>query len=127
MKIMMKINKYRGLILFGIIALIAGAGYVYANPIILYQSAKFPGTATTTRATLTPGTGTTTTLVFDSYQRVQGTTGGDATLPLEAHLAVQMFASSTNSSVDYRFEYSQDNQDWYSENEILSLNATNTA
>lgn len=128
---MIQITKNKYNLVFTLSAAVAatlllGAVYVYANPIILQQSAKFPGTATTTRATLTPGTGTTTSNTFNAYQRVQGTAGGDNTIPKEAHLAVQFTASSTNSTLAYRFEYSQDNRDWYAESDVITLNATST-
>lgn len=120
-------NKLVFLSVFATVLVVFSVGvYVYANPTILQQSAKFPTTSTTTPRTITPGTGTTTSLTFDAYQRVQGIVGGDNTLPKETHLAIQLYASSTQTAVDYRFEYSQDNRDWYGQTDILILNATST-
>lgn len=87
----------------------------HANPLRSVPAAS-TADATTTIPFMTPGTGTTTTAVFDSFAN------GANAYPDRAALLTQFTASSTSSILGIRLEYSQDNIDWYSDN--LNSNAT---
>lgn len=90
----------------------------HANP-LRYVAPASTAEATTTVALMTPGTATTTTAVFDSFA------AGANAYPDRAALLTQFTASSTNSILGIRLEYSQDNIDWYADN--LNENATTSA
>jgi len=74
-------------------------------------------TATTTVASIAPGTAT-TTLVFDSFANGQQFAGDFATLLL------QSTGSSTAAVVNVNFQYSQDNVDWYYYNPLFGTATT---
>ncbi len=93
-----------------IIGLLVGgaAGYAMftgANPAQFIKGTA-TGSATTTVAYQTQGTGTTTPSL-DSY------TNGRTTALNNAQLLVQWVGSSTASTLDIRIECSDDNIDWY--------------
>lgn len=96
------------------------AGVAYANPGIFLARSK-TATATTTVEYMTPGTGT-TTLSMDAF------TLGDNYALDEVALGIQYHASSSvASALTWRFEYSNDNEDWYPENAFdVSNNASST-
>jgi len=82
-------------------------GTVSANP-SYFQRQKTSDTATTTLAHLTGGTAT-TTLTFD--------TGASASTAVdEAVLLINLTASSTNTTLNWEYEYSQDGATWYKDN-----------
>lgn len=111
--------------------LFAFAAVAHANP--FYTGTKAASaTATTTVSFLTPGTGTTTTPIYDSYE-VNGTNqtnGGNATLPNTVAILLDGVASSTASTLNIACEYSDNynastgNGDWY-QNEIIAATSTN--
>lgn len=107
--------------------LLGFATIALANPFYTGSKAK-SAAATSTQSFLTPGAGTTTSPLYDSYE-VNGTNEtnqGNITLPNSVAILLQGNASSTTSVLNMNCEYSDDNIDWY-QNEILSSTTTNPA
>jgi len=105
-----------GAIVFGF------SGEASANPLQFNAGAK-TATATTTLTYMTPGTATSTTLVYDSYE-IDGknqTNQYNTWVPDKAHLLLQVNASSTASVFRVDLEYSNGTNcqttpsacDWY--------------
>lgn len=82
----------------------------YANPTFFANGVTTGNAASTSPAHMTPGTGTSTTPVYDSYGQ---TFGGTPYKTEFAGLLVQLSASSTNTVLNMAVEYSQDRIDWY--------------
>jgi ABC-type phosphate transport system substrate-binding protein len=81
------------------------------------------GIATTTppfNSFLKYGVSTTTTVVLDSYA------AGTQSALDSASIAIQLMSSTTPPTLKWRYEYSQDAIDWYSEDVELNTNATTT-
>lgn len=87
-----------------------------ANP-SFFGIQSMTATATTTVASIAPGTAT-TTLTFDSFSSGQQYAGDSVTLLL------QSTGSSTAAVVNVNFQYSQDNVDWYNLNPLLGTATT---
>lgn len=111
----MKNNKLILIILAGIAVgffAIGATYYVYANP-GYYAPVKKLASATTSLESMTPGTAT-TTLTYDTWQDPNNTLIIQNETQNTLSLAVQFSASSTALSVlNWHFEYSDDNKDWY--------------
>ena len=110
------------------IGLIIGGYTVYAAPSQFGCAAK-TSTGTTTPSFITPGNAT-TTLLYDT-QQISGTNQTGCSYQIanwktdSASLLIQFHASSSPASVlKYRFLFSDDGQDYYSENEVSNINAT---
>src|SRR4051812_48178680 len=93
------------------VALLAPAGVAFANPSSFANGVTTGSAASTSPAYMTPGTGTSTTPVFDAY--AQTVAGGQTSKADYAGLLMQFSASSTVSKLIGNVEYSQDNVDWY--------------
>lgn len=107
-----------------IVIALASVGIAKANPFYTGTKAS-SATATTTVSFLTPGTGTTTTPIYDSYE-VNGTNqknSGNVTLPDTVAVLLQGAASSTASTLTIACEFSDDGVDWY-QNEIFPASST---
>jgi ABC-type maltose transport system permease subunit len=120
----LSISKTHGLILSIIVlVVVAFASIAYANP--FYNGPRAASaTATTTVTYMTPGTAT-TTVVYDSYEKI-GTNqkvGGDTTLPNFVAVAVQGVSSSSISVLNIACEYSSDNLDWY-QNDLFAATSS---
>lgn len=95
----------------------SGVNSVGANPLLFYsQPVNF---ASTSVIYMSPGTATTTNVIDSS--RV-----GPGYAIDSASLLIEFIASSTASTLKWKFEFSQDGIDWYSDNQELSTNATTT-
>jgi len=82
----------------------------FANPSSFATGVTTNNAASTSPAYMTPGTGTSTTPVYDAYAQ----TNAGATYKADiAGLLVQFTASSTNSVLNISVEYSQDGVDYY--------------
>lgn len=99
------------------------AGFAYANPSYFAAGVSTNNAATTTPAFMTPGTGTSTTPVYDSYALTVN--GGVQTKTEFAGVLVNFCGSSTAAVLKVAVEYSQDNVDWY-RNYVLSPNQIGT-
>lgn len=83
--------------------------------------------ATTTGTVLASGTAT-STIVYDSYG-INGTgqtPGQKADATDSATLLIQLTATSTNTILTWRYEYSDNAQDWYADNLYVSNSASST-
>jgi hypothetical protein len=83
----------------------------HANPSIFANGVTTGSAASTSPAFMTPGTGTSTTPVYDA--QLQTFSGGFTSKTDAAGLLIQFTASSTNSVLSAAVEYSQDGVDWY--------------
>lgn len=104
-----------------------GVQNVKASPSQFTSVAK-TANATSTVNYILPGLAT-TTLVYDSreFNGTNQTGGANGFNADSASLLVQFHASSSpNSTLKYRFLFSDDGVDYYSENEVLNINATTT-
>ncbi len=97
-------------IVAAILTLFWGTGTAFANP-SGFANATSTAVATTTLKYMTPGTGTSTTPVYDAY--AQTFAGGSTSKADAAGLLVQFTASSSVSVLSANVEYSQDGIDWY--------------
>ena len=94
------------------IAVLFGAVAALANPSFFAKTYKMVA-ATSTITYMTPGTAT-TTLTFDAYLIDQSGTSQNPTALDGLSLAIQFHASSAPiTNLRWRYQYSQDNQDWY--------------
>lgn len=120
-----------------ICAVIVGAQYAYANPHFFGTSATL-GTATTTIAWQTPGTATSTTLVYDAFEQagLNQTDSGNTNLPDYAIMLWQVNASSTTSVFTAKLEFAEDTPgtncktaptacDWYGDKVSVTATTTN--
>lgn len=119
-------NKKYILLGIMIVVIVATASMVQANPKFFANRVQ-TATATTTIEYMTPGTAT-TTLTFDTSLINQADTGVRNTNTLTSlTLATQFTASSTVASVlKWRYEYSNDNEDWYPESMLEGFISTTT-
>ena len=92
------------------LTMFGAAGTALANP-SYFANGTSTAAATTTKAFMTPGTGTSTTPVYDAY--AQTFSGGITSKSDKAGLLVQFTGSSTASILGAAVEYSQDGIDWY--------------
>ena len=116
-------KKYIGFI--AIIAVFAIALMARANPQFFVKTAP-TATATSTISYMTGGTAT-TTLTFDAYLVDQSKTDQNPIALDGLALAIQFHASSAPlTTLKWRYQYSQDNKDWYYENADLNINASTT-
>lgn len=102
----------------------ASFGIAHANP--FYTGTKaLSATATTTVSFLTPGTGTTTSPIYDSYEQngTNQSNSGNLTIPDTVAVLLQGSASSTASTLTVACEFSDNNVDWY-QNEIFPASST---
>lgn len=112
-----------------LIAIIIGVGFgigavVYANQSFFVNKFTSSGTTdTTTINYMTPGTGT-TTITYDTYLSVQGGIPNNLSAAATLALGIQFHASSSNSILAWRYEYSTDNIDWYSDDAQIAGSAT---
>ncbi len=93
----------------------ASAGIVYGTA--GYFAPQAGSVATTTPSLMTAGTAT-TTIVYDSYALL-GTNqfpGQKQDYTDSSTLLIQFSASSTTSTLGWKYEYSQDGIDWYADN-----------
>lgn len=86
-------------------------GFAYANPSYFANGVTTNSSATTSPAFMTPGTGTSTTPVYDSY--TQTTNGGVTSKADSAGMLTVFCGSSTLAVLNIAVEYSQDNIDWF--------------
>ena len=117
------LNYFMGIIAgIGVLAIALTA---LANPSFFVKTAP-TATATSTISYMTAGTAT-TTLTLDSYLIDQSKTDQNPTALDGLALAIQFHASSAPiTTLKWRYQYSQDNQDWYYENTDLNINASTT-
>lgn len=107
------------------VAIFAVALIAHANPTFWASSAS-TATATTSVAYITKGAATTTTPVYDSYS-VNGTNQTNTNNNQSAESAVMLLrltASSSATTLNISFEYSQDKVDWYQDNLQVQQNGT---
>lgn len=83
----------------------------HANQSFFASGVTTHGAASTSPAYMTPGTGTSTTPVYDAYAQTCG--GGRTSKADQAGLLVQFNGSSTSAVLSLAVEYSQDGVDWY--------------
>lgn len=128
---MKKYIKQISIVAILIIVLVAGYVLLPSNDVIaaktvfnvkpfLTVGTTTPITSNGTFAHLKGGFSTTTTPILDSY--ASGTYGALDS----ATLLVQLTATSTPPTLKWRYEYSQDAVDWYSEDIELTTNASTT-
>ena len=86
-----------------------------ANPSVFQVTQT--AVATTTVTYMSAGTAT-TTITHDSLQNRFATDG--------AALMIQLKASSTATTLKWKYEFSQDGIDWFQDNQELTTNATTT-
>lgn len=114
-------KTFAGLITLAAILLASlffGVTKVDANP-SYFSNSQSNTTATSSPFFLTVGTNATTTLAYD--------TGASISQVLNSAVLLQQFiGSSTSAVLTDRFEYSQNGQDWYSDNLIGSQAITGT-
>jgi len=108
------------------ISIVGFSSFVYANP-SYFVPTYATATATTSPAYMTPGTAT-TTLTFDAYDidQTDESRGFNPTVLGGLSLAVQYTGSSTDSKLNWQYEFSDDGIDWYWENIETNTNATTT-
>lgn len=104
-------------------AILLTTGIAFATPLFTGQRAS-SATATTSVVYMTPGTAT-TTVVYDSYERVgtNQTNTSNLVIPNTVAVAVQGVSSSSVSVLNIACEYSYDNIDWY-QNDIYPATTT---
>src|SRR4051794_9771622 len=95
----------------GMLLALAVAMTAHANPSYYTGVVTTNNAATSSPAFMTPGTGTTTTPVYDAYATT--TAGGLQTKADSAGMLVQFCGSSTSAVLNNAVEYSQDGVDWY--------------
>jgi hypothetical protein len=106
-----------GLAILGVLIIVPY--FVTANQSI-FQPKIATSSATTSPNYMTTGTAT-TTLSMDAHSF------GESSKIDNASLLVQFHASSSlASTLNFRFQFSDDNINWYDENEVLNSNATTT-
>lgn len=111
-------KKLKYILPLAIFVFLGLAGVAFANPLFFASSAS-TSTATTTPVYLAQATAiaTTTGPVYDSYE-VNGVVQQNQSVvnaPNTVSLAIQFTGSSTASVLGWRYEYSQDAVDWYSD------------
>ncbi len=92
------------------VVLFGGAETAHANP-STFAIGTSTSAATSSPSYMTPGTGTTTSPVFDAYAQTMN--GGLTTKADYAGLLEQFTGSSTAAVLKRTVEYSQDGIDWY--------------
>lgn len=111
--------------IFSIGAVIAGVLYfgptftAVANPSQFLTAST--ASATTTLSYLTPGTGT-TTLVMDTQS--DGVNPADSLSLLIQYNASSSIGNNNTKVINWNYAYSQDNVNYYDENEFTNINAT---
>src|SRR5215207_850826 len=118
-----RMKRYLSTAVLSVIALFAVAGTAQANP-SYFGVGTTTSAATSSPAFMTPGTGTSTTPVFDSY--AQTLNGGVTSKADVVGLLVQLTGSSTATILNATVEYSQDGIDWY-RNFVIDPNQTGTS
>src|SRR5215207_7495848 len=98
-------------------------GTALANP-SSFATGTSTAAATTTLKYMTPGTGTSTTPVYDAY--AQTFSGGMTSMADRAGLLVQFTSSSSVTVLNANVEYSQDGIDWY-RNYVVDPNQIGTS
>ncbi len=102
-------KKYTIITIALVLAVLVSVGTVKANPSYFPPPAA-TATATTTAAYIaTPGTAT-STITYDSYYV---NTLGNYTKTDSAAVLIQYQSSTTNTTLGWQYEYSQDGSDWY--------------
>jgi len=114
--------------LIGLVLLVVGAT-VYANP-KFFLSRTATAVATTTVSYMTPGTST-TTLTYDTWSNPDNSTIIRNERLAQLSLGVQIHASSTvdnatSTRLQWHYEYSNDNVDWYPESVFSHTNNATT-
>lgn len=105
-----------GLVVVVGVIFISNNGIAHANP-GFFGIQVSTAVATSTLKQIIPGTAT-STLVFDSYG------SGQQYVPDSLALLLQATASSTSSTVQVAFQFSQDGIDWYTNNPFLGTATT---
>jgi len=114
---MNKSFKFLLVAVIAIVTVLSVAKVTLANPSFLgIQTSTAPATSTVSQ--IVPGSAT-TTLVFDSYS------SGQQYIADTVSFLIQTTASSSAAVTDIRFQFSQDNVDWYDYNPFL-VTATTT-
>lgn len=107
-----------------ILVLFSFATLAHANP--FYTGTKaMSAAATSTQSYLTPGTGTTTLPVYDSYEQngTNETNSGNITIPNTVAVLLDGNASSSTSVLNAVCEFSDDGINWY-QNELFPATTT---
>lgn len=105
---------------FPILAFLIALPFIVGANQSIFQPRVATSSATTSPNYMTAGTAT-TTLSVDAHEF------GESSKIDNASLLVQFHASSSiASTLNFRFQFSDDNVNWYNENEVLNINATTT-
>lgn len=108
--------------LLALIASCVGALVAYAGPSYFVQNTTTSATTSVAAYIATPGTAT-TTYQLDSY--TNGTSqAGTSAVESNTALLIQFSASSTSATLNWRYEYSQDGQNWFGDS--LATSTTDT-
>src|SRR5690348_6203297 len=91
-------------VIVGVAVLFGAASFAYANPSYFATTVTTNSAASTSPAYMTPGTGTSTTPVYDSY--AQTVSGGGTYKADSAGLLIQFTAPSSNTVLNIAVEYS---------------------
>ena len=112
-------------LMLGVLGFLVSYSTAFGAPSIFIQKAASQTATSTVGTQLTVGAGT-STLTYDSWQRsgTNQTDAGGTYAPNKVALLAQVNASSTSSVFQFRFEYSQDGIDWYSDNIIEGATTT---
>lgn len=122
-------NKQIAATVLATLAILCFATFAFANPFFTGGKSQ-TATATTSPTFMTPGTAT-TTLIYDSYEQcgTNQTNTGNLTIPNSLAFMLNGNASSTGTSVNTVFEFSDNyncltgNGDWY-QNDIVDASTT---